>query len=272
MQEHSATLLDHQRLGRWSRWTLSAPALANLQPGQYVALRCAPADSYDPLVREPLFVAGTDARAGTISWLVEQNNAAWAFLVSQPIGAALSVLGPLGHGWQIPPTARTVALVGTTTHAAALFGLAQHAVARGLAASLLLGAPAADAAPPPFLLPADAEYNLAIATDEGRATRDEQDTTSRAATVALEQLTADTLRWADVLAVALPFEILSTVAQRVRHHRLQWTDGMVQALVLPPPACHVGVCGVCTVPTRQGYRLACVDGPVFDLKQVTGNR
>ncbi len=268
MQEHSATLLDHQRLGRWSRWTFSAPGLANLQPSQYVALRCASAGSYDPLVREPLFAAGTDARAGTMSWLVEQNDAAWAFLASQPIGAALNVLGPMGHGWQISPAARTVALVGTTAHAAALFGLAQHVVARGLAASLLLGAHAADAAPPPFLLPADAEYNLAIARGDGRETKDEQDIPSSAATAALELLTADTLRWADVLAVALPFEMLSTVAQRVRQHRLQWTDGMVQALVLPPPACHVGVCGVCAVPTRQGHRLACVDGPVFDLREV----
>jgi dihydroorotate dehydrogenase electron transfer subunit len=161
MQEHSATLVEQQHFGRWSRLTLSAPALANLEPGQYVALRCAPAGSYDPLVRQSLFAADTDTRAGTITLLVEQGAAAFAFLASQRTGAALNLLGPLGQGWQLASSARTVVLLGTTAYAAALFGLAQHAVGRGLAVSLLIGAHALDTAPPPFLLPADAEYNVA---------------------------------------------------------------------------------------------------------------
>jgi hypothetical protein len=96
--------------------------------------------------------------------------------------------------------------------------------------------------------------------------------TQAAANAVLDQLTDDTLRWADVLALALPLDRLSAVAQRIKKTRLQWYDGLAQALVLPSPACHVGICGVCAVPMRQGYRLACIDGPVFDLKEVTRNR
>ncbi len=280
MQEHIATLVEHQRLGRWSRWTLHAPALVNMEPGQYVAMRCAPPGSFDPLVRLPLWAADADARAGTISVLLVQDDPAWRFLARQPTGGSIEVLGPLGRGWQIAPTARTLAIVGTTEHAGALFGLAQRAVRRGLAASLLLGADDPDAAPPPFLLPADAEYNVTGAWNEGRRVRDgkpqkrknkhkgEPDLISNPNSTILTQLTDDTIRWADVLACALPLDQLTIVAQRVRATRLNWTDGLAQALVLPPPVCSVGVCGVCGVPTRGGYRLACMDGPVFDLKDL----
>jgi len=288
MQEYTATVADHQRLGRWSRWTLHAPALVNMEPGQYVAMRCAAPGSYDPLVRLPLWAADADARAGTLSVLLAQDEPAGKFLARQPVDGSIDLLGPLGRGWQIAPTARTLAIVGTIEHAGALFGLAQRAVRRGLAVSLLLGADEPDAAPPPFLLPADAEYNVTGAWDAGTGKQASKGTKKRkreqetdpiqhptsaipngaAAAVAVRQLTDDTIRWADVLACTLPLEQLTIVAQRMRATRLNWADGMAQALVLPLPVCHVGVCGVCAMPTRQGYRLACVDGPVFDLKEL----
>jgi hypothetical protein len=42
-----------------------------------------------------------------------------------------------------------------------------------------------------------------------------------------------------------------------------------QVLIRTDMPCHgVGGCGVCAVQTRRGWRLACVDGPVFDLSEV----
>ncbi len=282
MQEYTATIVEHQRLGRWSRWALHAPALVNMDPGQYVAMRCAPPNSYDPLVRLPLWTADADPRGGTITVLLARDAPAWQFLARQPIGGSIDLLGPVGRGWQIAPTARTLAIVGTTEHAGALFGLAQRAVRRGLAVSLLLGADEPDAAPPPFLLPADAEYNVAQGTrntEQGtgkqasketkkQKRQQEADPIPNSQSKIENQLSDDTIRWADVLACALPLDQLTLVAQRIRAARLNWADGLAQALVLPPPVCHVGVCGVCAVPTRGGYRLACVDGPVFDLKEL----
>lgn len=289
MQEYRATLAEHQRFDRWNRWTLHAPALAGIKPGQYAALRVATPGSYDSLVPVPVWAAAADTQRGTITILAAQDDPAAAFLARQPAGGTLNLLAPLGRGWQLPPSARTLAIVGTHAHAGALFGLAQHAVARGLAVSLVLGVDDPQAAPPPFLLPADAEYNVAQGTknkEQGTGkgskaakkrnkeqnadliTNAQSAIQHPAAAAALHHLSDDTLRWADVLAVALPLDLLPTVAQRMRNTRLNWTDNMAQALVLPPPVCHVGVCGVCAVPTRQGYQLACVDGPVFDLKKL----
>jgi NAD(P)H-flavin reductase len=34
------------------------------------------------------------------------------------------------------------------------------------------------------------------------------------------------------------------------------------------PCSGLADCGVCAVPARRGYKLACKDGPVFDLDEL----
>lgn len=269
MQESTAILLDQQRFERWTSFTLGSAQLAAAQPGQYVALRCAAAGSYDPLLRRPLFVATTDARANTCTLLVSDLDPAYDFLNSQVRGAALNLLGPLGRGWNVGTSARTLALISTPPQASALFALAHSSVARGLAVTLALGAPQDDApiadddlqpliAPPPFLLPAAAEYNIAQGDYPAEA--------------ALSLLDDALLRWADLLAIALPLELLPRVAERVRSVRLQWNRDFAQvALLSSQPnqlACYVGICGACSVDGRHGRKLVCSDGPVFDLRDL----
>jgi len=41
-----------------------------------------------------------------------------------------------------------------------------------------------------------------------------------------------------------------------------------QALVVPPMACGVGACQGCGVEVTRGTKLACTDGPVFDLLEL----
>ena len=101
-------------------------------------------------------------------------------------------------------------------------------------------------------MPPAAEYNIAA---------------SRASEAAALSLLDDALlRWADMLGVALPLPFWSRVARRVGDARIQWSRGFAQVAVLPPLACGVGVCGACGVETLRGPRLACVDGPIFDLR------
>jgi dihydroorotate dehydrogenase electron transfer subunit len=266
MDQGAALLLDQQRFDGWATWTLGAAQLAATQPGQFVALRCAATDSYDPLLRQPLFVAATDVRAGTATLLLPDTHPAYGFLNSRLRGAALDLLGPLGHGWKIGGSVRTLALLGTAAQAPALFALAQVAVAKRLAVSVSIGASndkpaqgtAGIGAPPAFLLPPAAEYHVAYGADPAEA----------ALTLLDEQL----LRWADLLAIALPSSYLPRVAQHVRTTRLQWSRDFAQAALLDPAdaalACCVGVCGVCGIETRHEHRLACSSGPVFDLRDL----
>jgi dihydroorotate dehydrogenase electron transfer subunit len=270
MYEHTAILLDRQGFERWIAVTLGSAQLAAAQVGQFIALRCSLAESYDPLLRQPLFIVTTNPQAATCTLLVGDSDPTYAFLTSQPRGATLNVLGPLGHGWNVASSVRTLALLGTARQATALFALAHVAVNRGVAVSVLLGATnddrvpeeprnLAEVSPPPsFLLPAAAEYNVTYGADAGEA--------------ALTLLDDQLLRWADVLAVALPRAHLPQVAQRIRQVRLQWNRGFAQAAMLDAAdtwlPCAIGVCGVCTIEGKLGQRLICSDGPIFDLRDL----
>ena len=252
----SAILLQQQQFDGWSTITLGAATLANARPGQFVALRCTAATSYDPLIRQPLFIATTEPGAGTCTLLVAHTDPAFDFLARQPHGATLDLLGPLGHGWELDGAARMLALLGTAADAPALWSLAHWAIERELSVSVLWGADDQLRAPAPSLLPAAAEYNVATGADAGA--------------LALTLLDDAVVRWADQIALALPEPQLTTAAQRIRNVRLQWPRGFAQAALLERRrlACSVGACGVCAIDVRQGTRLACVDGPVFDLRDL----
>jgi dihydroorotate dehydrogenase electron transfer subunit len=205
-------------------------------------------------MRQPVFVVSADPTHETVTLLLNISHPAYAFLSNLPVGATVDVLGPLGKGWQIDEKVRTLALIGTADTAPALFSLAHNATSKGVAVTVLLGVLSRDDAPPPFLLPAAAEYNVA----QSKAF----------ASAAISLLDDQLLRWADMLAIALPHEYWAKVAQRVNNVRIRWSRGFAQVAVLPPLACFAGVCGVCSVETQHTVRLACIDGPVFDLQDL----
>ncbi len=147
-------------------------------------------------------------------------------------GAHLNIRGPLGKGFQLPPTARFVALAVFGEDPARLLALAEPALTQNAAVVLL-----ADAAPEG--LPAAIEISPLSALPE-------------------------TLRWADYIAFDLPRAALPTTLKLITDTSYS-RDG--QALIETPIPCGgMGECGVCAVSLRKGYKLACKDGPVFDLK------
>lgn len=80
----------------------------------------------------------------------------------------------------------------------------------------------------------------------------------------------DILTWADFLAVDIPLKDLAnlrTILNLGPHNQIPCA---AQALIWTPMPCGaIADCGACAVPTRTGaYKLACKDGPVFDLQQI----
>jgi hypothetical protein len=76
----------------------------------------------------------------------------------------------------------------------------------------------------------------------------------------------DALAWADFLAIEAPASDIGTL------RKLTGAAGRVplpaQILVETELACGLGVCGACSVKARRGWKLACRDGPVFDLNML----
>jgi len=74
--------------------------------------------------------------------------------------------------------------------------------------------------------------------------------------------------WADYLAAEVAIDDLPAL-----HQALPTSEGTVvpqvaEVLVHTTLPCGFGACGACAVPMHRGWRLACLEGPVFDLKML----
>ena len=198
-----------------------APTLIPV-PGQYLLAHDPASD--DPLA-VPVFSAGT---------------APDGFLAAPPLprvwspGLTLSLRGPLGRGFVLPPTVRRMALVALDVSPAPLLALLAPALAQDASVALVCDAPPDD-------LPDDVEIRPLAALSE-------------------------ICDWADYLAVTVPRESLPGLRELLGYGGRSKIPRVAQALIVTPMPCGgLAECGVCSVIVKNGERLACKDGPVFDL-------
>jgi hypothetical protein len=81
-------------------------------------------------------------------------------------------------------------------------------------------------------------------------------------------------RWADYAALDIPREqIESILASQPVSDSLRLLYDYAQVFIETSVPCGgLAECGVCAVSTRNGIRLACKDGPVFELTEILDNR
>lgn len=157
-------------------------------------------------------------------------------------GAALALKGPLGRGFNLPAAARKVLLVSWGGSAGRVLSLLE-ACHRQNAEVVLLSETTPEDIPlsveilPPAALP-------------------------------------EAARWADYAALDIRRgQIESLLASPLLSDSLLLLSGYAQIFIETPVPCGgMAECGLCAVSTRSGIRLACKDGPVFDLAQIRSSR
>ncbi len=145
--------------------------------------------------------------------------------------------GPLGKGFVLPASARKVALVSMEDSPAHVRGLIQPVLKLGAAVVVLTNSHVES-------LPDDVE---------------------------VQPLTSlvDALGWADYAAFDVARENLPELIENLRALNQAHTWKEAEVFVRTPVPCGgLAECGVCAVATTSGWKLACKDGPVFDLREV----
>ena len=260
MIQTDALVTDVETSGPFVRVTLAAPTIAlGLAPGRFVL---ADLGGY---LRTPLFPARIGAEGFDV--LVPPGHPA---AMLRP-GDGINLIGPLGQGFEVPTTARRLLLVADTAHLPVLLPLTQprnrvFQKKPGFSIALLLSAPTATDLYPTRMLPLDLEVH--VVTADGSAGHHGS---------ALD-LFPDLVRWADCVCIAplhpddpATYPALAEIVREVRvgpSPPRRGGRGGVQALVVPPIACGVGACQGCAVQVAHGVKLACTDGPVFDLLEL----
>lgn len=240
----------------WWRLTLAAPVLSlSPLPGQFFLLRCA--DRYQCYLRRSVFPAPLPPNYFTLL-LQPDPDPGLAWLSARQAGDTLDVIGPLGIGFPLPKGSRHLLLVSDTPDISPLLGQMERALAAGLAVTVALGASRASRLYPVAALPPVVEFQAA--TLDG----------SLGYRGPVTDLLPDLLRWADLTCAVGSPALYRTMRQQMEQVRLRAEANFLYGLhAVPWLACGVGACLGCQVSADTGSKLACVDGPVFDLAKLT---
>lgn len=258
---------------------LLAPEIAaSVWPGQFVNVKVSPepdaknklqaATSHlptatcSPLLRRPFSVCEIDRQAGTISLLWKVIGSGTQALARHQSGTMLSVIGPLGHGFDVSSTAGPIALVAGGVGVAPLPILAMELAACGKRFEVLLGGRAADEIWGERELAA-LGGSVRIATDDGSAGE------KGFVTKLLEKWLQEHAHVDAQVFACGPMPMLAAVAKLCREARVP-TQLAIETMM----GCGFGICMGCPVEPAAGvekfgrYYLACLDGPVFSAEAI----
>lgn len=215
--------------GRAAR--ISCPA--NLTPfaGQYLLA----SDASTAPLAVPLFYTDSAPEGGGV--------APWRHFIAAPApdswkpGDTVFLRGPLGRGFELPLSARKVALVAFDDSPVCLRGLIRPALRQGAAVTLM-----ADSSSENF--PDEVEVQPLSALTE-------------------------IIEWADYVAFDVGRENLPALRDRLGTQNQLSALSEAEILIRTPIVCGgVAECGVCAVTTKSGWKMACKDGPVFRLTEI----
>jgi len=260
---------------------LEAPRCARAAtPGSFVHITC---DASLPM-RRPLSIMRADAKAGWIELLYKIVGPGLRQLSAQPVGASLSVLGPIGHGFTAHGERPRTLLVGGGVGIPPMIFLAESLKSRRDAAwkpLVLMGSEIPfpfRVRPSTILVPGIPEGAIAC-----MPLLEEWRVPSRLASFSdfagcfhgyvtdlaaawLGALGTAALREVEMFACG-PTPMLAAAAAVARRFAIPCQVSLEEFM-----ACGVGGCAGCAVevktPEGPAMKRVCVDGPVFDAESV----
>jgi len=205
---------------------IACPPELTPAPGQYLLAHANGSDSPLPV---PLFSSLILPQSGFRS--APPMPPSW-----RP-GDSLTLRGPIGHGFAIPPSARRITLVAFDESPARLQGLIAPALKQNAEIVLVCNSEVYD-------LPEVIEVQP------------------------LKALT-ETLQWADYAAMDVSRENLNRLREMLAGREQATAKIEAQVLIRAPMPCGaLADCGVCALPLHHDWKMICKDGPVFALKEL----
>ena len=186
-------------------------------------------------------MAGTASRPDLLPVpLYSTDSTASGFVACDPIpdywspATEVYLSGPLGNGFTVSHSSRKIALIVVENSSNRLAGLLRSVLKKGAEVVLVSGADESN-------LPDEVEVQP------------------------LESM-RDVFDWADYVALDVDRERLPQLREQLFRQNQTSAGKEAQVLVRTPIPCGgIAECGVCAVGTKSSWKMACKDGPVFDL-------
>ncbi len=255
MKQTEALILERTALGPgYYYYRLLCPELADkAKPGQFIEIKASSEETLDPLLSRPISIYRINPEEGSLAVIFKTVGRGTRRIAALQRGNKVSVFGPVGNGFMLPEEAGRIALIAGGIGMPPLFSLAERYPEKDF--TLFYGGRSAT-----DLLALDAWEQLGVpyklATDDGSAGFHGLVTSL----FEREHLAASF----DYVIACGPKPMLKAVQQLAARFRLPGAISLEAYM-----ACGVGACLGCTCATSKGYRRVCVDGPVFEISEVT---
>ena len=258
---------------------LKAPeCAAHALPGSFVHLQCSP---LRPL-RRPISIMRVSPKQGWVDFLYKRVGRGTTLLAERAVGESISIMGPIGNPFQVHPERPRPLLIGGGVGLPPMVFLAETLYRnREIHPFVILGSevpfpfkpqPSATIIPG---IPSDVIAGMPLLEDWGVANRLAslqgfsgcfQGYVTDLARHWLDTLDESARKEVEVLACG-PHLMLEAVAKLCREYDLPCQVSLEEYM-----ACGVGGCAGCVVPVEtdsgQAMKRVCVDGPVFDARNV----
>ena len=255
MKQWPATITA-RRMVRPALWQIqvTAPEMPEKTcPGQFFL---AESPGY---LRHPLFP--TRLGSQDLAFMVKAGPDPFvAWMASRAPGDTLDLIGPLGQGFEMPAKEQRLLLVAEwAPDVGPLLPLIEPALAAGAPITLLTGALQSSDVFPASELPTAVE--LRVTTADG----------SLGQRGNVTALLPDVLGWADRVCATGSRTLYRALRTGIDSRQALQPRNFAQVLLHDITlACGVGACIACAVEGERGPRLACIEGPVFDLRDLEG--
>lgn len=223
------------------------------RPGQFLMVRAA-GQSLDPLLPRPIGVH--ELESDLVKILIEPVGRGTISLAGLRVGDRLSVLGPLGNGFDLTGEGPAL-VVGGGIGAAPLAFLVRALAQRGREVRCLLGFKTRGQAVAAELF---RNQKVDVYTEDG--SMGEMGLVSEPLTGILAEMQTGDLRAAEIFACG-PDAMLAAISGIAGDH-----GANAQVSMAAHMACGVGACQGCVIRTVDGYRRACSEGPVFAAGEI----
>jgi len=250
----------------------TAPQIARKsRAGQFVHLRCA--SSIEPLLRRPFSIYRTDRDKVEILYKVVGRGT--AEIAKRKPGEIIDVMGPLGQGFEISNGLKSAILVAGGIGVAPLVMLAREIKDTIHHPSFLIHRMRATSNQQPatiYVLIGAKTKNDILCEEEFRETGCEVRVSTEDGSKGFNGMVTDllnslvahcTLHVAPAVYACGPKEMLKKIAEITSKYNIPAQVSLEENM-----ACGIGACYGCPVRTKQGYKLVCKDGPVFETSEI----
>ena len=255
MQQFKAKIVSNQKVAP-DHFILSFKApdtmAKKVKPGQFFKIKVSTSDK--PLLRRPFSVHKVGKNK--IEILYKIVGEATKILSTKKSGNTLDILGPLGNGFDVDLSGPAI-LVGGGHGVAPLVELAKNFASHKTKPVVFIGARTKKH----IVCDKDLKKlgaQVHVVTEDGSKGRK-----GLVTELLKNRITGKKQKKPATIYACGPKPMLMAVGKLAKRYKIPCRVSLEEYM-----ACGIGTCLGCAVKTRNGYKMVCKDGPVFDAKEI----